>query len=595
MLNDIRIIDATLREGSQAPGVLFTPEQSCVIAMLLARVGVDMIECGHAFVSQLERDRIRSVLKLDLGVPILSHARARIEDIDSVVETGAQWVGIFAGVNDISRDTKFAGRSQKEVVDMVLYSIDHAKRRGLKVRYTVEDASRTPIEIVCRIFENAVAAGADRICFADTLGVMSPDTMGQSIRAIRSALPQCAIEIHVHDDRGLAMASVLKGAENGADWISTSVNGIGERCGIPDLALLLANVNFATGARDWTDFGALQELAVYVGAITREPPDARRPVIGKYAFTHTAKLHTDAVIKNEMAYSWRRPQLLGRSLSFAARPQDGMERLVAKAQAICATELKYHRSGPGTRYVMIDDRFVENAMQYCIVREIPYQATRPAAHIDLHRHNVDSVFLFIGKGEGLKGLKAEVTLEQEKFVLESPASVLIPGGVLHSYSIIEGEGYYLNLVNEGAYHKSLLETHEFIKGLEEAEKEKLRNQLAHPQLLSSSASNNGNHPGNAAVTNGSVSFEKFTGAIAEFIARKSGLDAAQIHPDFDYFNSGILDSISTIELFFFIEEQFGQEFMPQEFNMAEMNTAKTLYQRFIRMQDGRTAQKNAYV
>jgi 2-isopropylmalate synthase len=278
-MKKVSIIDCTLREGNQSSAVSFGIRESVHIAMMLKAVGIDMIECSHPFASDLEFQRVRALKNLDLSIPILSHARARDSDIRSVKDAGADWVGIFCGINKISRLTRLKNRSERSIIELIKSSVGLAKSLGLKVRYTVEDASRTPIDLVIAVMESAVSEGVDRICFADTLGSMKPQQVANTVNIIKSRIPGTELEIHIHDDRGFAMASSLAGIEAGADWVSTSVNGIGERCGIVDLAVLLANLDLE-GYEHSFDLSIIPELSRYVGAISRSMPDDRRPIEG---------------------------------------------------------------------------------------------------------------------------------------------------------------------------------------------------------------------------------------------------------------------------------------------------------------------------
>lgn len=449
-----KIIDASLREGAQAPGVAFSIEGSVEIAKLLVALPIDMVECGHPKASEHEALRVRAVVKACGDVPVLAHARAKVEDIDAVKESGAQWVGIFAGVNDISRTCRIRNAS---IADLVRDAIAYAKSVGLKVRFSVEDASRTPADELMDTFQTALAAGADRLCFADTVGLLCPWEVEEQVSGLVNRLKGIALEVHLHDDRGLANANALSALRAGATWVSSSVNGIGERSGITDTSLLLANLA-SMELRPFPDGHLMQHLSKVVQSHTRLPVDRWRPLVGANAFTHTAKLHRTATELDECAYTWVDPKLLGRvnSLEHTNFPL-ALDALINSPEIISATELKHHRHGPGDRYVMLDNRVVPGANQYCIVRHIPKMDDFGPGHVDCHRHNVDSLFLFIGFGRGLTGLTAEVVLGEEKFIVNSPCSVFIPSGVRHSYRAVAGEGLYLNHVLAGTYNDSLLE------------------------------------------------------------------------------------------------------------------------------------------
>ena len=552
----VRIIDATLREGNQAPGVRFSPEAAVNVARLLDAVGVDMIECGHAAIGPGEVERIRAIAALDLPTPLLCHARARASDIHAAAASGAEWVGIFCGINRISRVSRLRGQSGDSVIDMIRRAVGEAKRLGLKVRYTVEDGTRTPLDLVTDVLAAAVAEGADRVCYADTLGATEPLGFASAIAEIRRSLPDTPIEIHVHDDRGFAMANTWAGLDAGADWISTSVNGLGERCGITDLALLLANLDIA-GIRPLRDGAALQHLSRYVGAVSRAPVDARRPIVGRNAFTHTARLHTQAMLVTQHAYAVFDAERLGRHVSIAPDYTPAtLDNCIVIPPVICATELKYHRAGPGSRHVMVDERFVADARQYCIVRDIPPQAEPADAHVDPHRHICDSLFMFLGKGPGMQGLEVEVMLDGAMRTLRSPAALFIPAGALHSYRILGGEGFYVNHVANGEYNDSLLEPG--------------------PAEAAGAETTAAHGAGDASGGHGRV--------VRDFLAAESGLASGSISDHMDLFETGVLDSLGLLNLYALLETLRGTPLEPEAVNFDSLRTIRRICTNFTDMQ-----------
>lgn len=186
--------------------------------------------------------------------------------------------------------------------------------------------------------------------------------------------------------------------------------------------------------------------------------DARRPVVGRHAFTHTARLHRLAVSRDPSACEWIDPERIGRVREYDDQTLDYESgTLVTVPKVISATELRHHRKGPGKRFVMIDERFVPDCRQYCIVRKVLKLKRYGSGHVDRHSHTCDSLFLFVGDAADLTGLLVEISLDEETFTLQSPASVFIPAGVEHSYRIINGSGLFVNHVLSGSYNESLLE------------------------------------------------------------------------------------------------------------------------------------------
>jgi 2-isopropylmalate synthase len=291
------------------------------IAALLVQSGVDAIECGHPAVSISECERIRAVRRVTSGTPLLCHARAVVDDVEQVASVGADWVGIFLGVNDMSLAAKLRSATPTQALRRVRDATQAARQLGLNVRFTVEDTSRTPSARALDAYRTALEAGASRLCFADTVGTLAPREVESCIGQLVAAFPDVPIEVHLHDDRGLAIANALAAVEAGATWISTSVNGLGERCGIVDLAAMLANLEYLSlkALRNPT---VVQELATRVGVYSLSPPDSRRPVIGAHAFTHTPHgciawrfRPTHAVMNGSSRRSWGASVLASRHLT----------------------------------------------------------------------------------------------------------------------------------------------------------------------------------------------------------------------------------------------------------------------------------------
>lgn len=312
-MQNVRIIDTTLREGVQAPGVDFSAEDSLVIAQALAALGVDTIECGHPLKSRQELLRVQTLTEAKLGIPILAHSRAKMEDIKAVADSGAEWVGIFLGINHYTRTARLKDSTVRELLQKIDGSVAYAKSLNLKVRYTVEDASRTSVPDLQRAYAAAVDAGADRICFADTVGMLEPDAVRNVVSTIKLLFPDVDLEIHLHDDRGLAMANSLAAVDAGVDWVSTSVNGLGERCGITDTLALMANLHYRRIRRLREDNApTLVQMSEMVESLSGQVVDARRPVIGRNAFKHKARLHRLAMERDNDAYTWfDKPSLIG--------------------------------------------------------------------------------------------------------------------------------------------------------------------------------------------------------------------------------------------------------------------------------------------
>jgi 2-isopropylmalate synthase len=304
----VEILDSTLREGEQTPGVKFTTEQKLDIALMLDEFGVDYIEAGHPVVSDEIMHAVKDIVAQKLDAQVLGHARAVKEDIDAVVESGAGWVGIFLGVNDLSLQNK-VHCTLEQAIGRIADTIDYSKAHGLKVRYTPEDATRTEWNTLVKASRAAVEAGADRVSIADTVGVMTPKRMEELVKKLKAAV-KVPLHVHCHNDFGLAVANALAAYEAGAAVIDVTVNGLGERSGITPLHKLCAVLNHLYGEGDWglTQLPAISERVSEYSGI---PLDPRMPLVGRHAFAHKADLHVKAVLKNPECYEAVNPGKLG--------------------------------------------------------------------------------------------------------------------------------------------------------------------------------------------------------------------------------------------------------------------------------------------
>ncbi len=307
----VNILDTTLREGEQTKGVIFTKQQKIKIAKLLDDLGVDKIEAGHPIISKRDFECVKAVANLKLKAEILGHARARKEDIDAVADSGCKWVGIFCGVNEISRENKLGGISKEEVYNKIIESIKYSKKLGLNVRYSIEDSTRTELKDIIEITRLAIKSGADVISIVDTTGCATPNEFYKIIKTIKEET-SAKLEVHCHNDYGLALANSLAAYEAGVDTIDVSINGIGERAGITSLAELFVNLNMKYG-ESGRDLSRISYLKDKVEEYSKVKMDKLRPIVGKNAFTHVADLHVKAVKKNPHAYESLDPVLVGRN------------------------------------------------------------------------------------------------------------------------------------------------------------------------------------------------------------------------------------------------------------------------------------------
>ncbi len=306
----VEILDTTLREGEQTPYVNFTLAEKLEIARMLDHIGVEMIEAGDPSVSPSIAVAVQKIAALNLKAEIVAHSIASKNSIDKAKACGADRVAIFYATSKIHLDAKLH-KSQDEAVAIICDHIAYARSLGLKVRYTPEDATRTDFEFLVKVCNAAIQSGADRISFADTLGIMQPHIMFDRVSALREQLQPCKIDLHCHNDYGLALANAMAGIRAGADCIHTTVNGLGERTGIPDLAeTIIAFHNLETVEQ--YNIQPLVPISNYLEKVSGFFLAPNKPITGQNAFSHKSGVHTNGVLKDSRTYEPFDPAMLGR-------------------------------------------------------------------------------------------------------------------------------------------------------------------------------------------------------------------------------------------------------------------------------------------
>ena len=306
----MEILDTTLREGEQTPYVNFTIDEKIHIAHLLDQIGVDMIEAGDPSVSNNVATAIKRIAALGLRAEVVAHSIASRPGIDKAKACGANRVAIFYATSKIHLDSKLH-KTQEQAFDIISEHVAYARSLGLKVRYTPEDATRTDFEFLVRVCNAAIEAGADRISFADTLGIMQPHIFYERVRMLRERLLPCKIDLHCHDDYGLALANAMAGIRAGADCIHTTVNGMGERTGIPDLAETVIAFHNLEGVEKY-NLEPLMPISNYLENVSGFFLAPNKPVTGLNAFSHKSGVHTNGILKDPRTYEPFDPAILGR-------------------------------------------------------------------------------------------------------------------------------------------------------------------------------------------------------------------------------------------------------------------------------------------
>jgi len=305
------IHDSTLREGEQTPSVVFSIEDKKRIAEKLDEVGIQQIEAGFPVVSERQRKGVRALAKMNLNAEIICFSRAKQRDIDAVAEAGADGIVVSFSISQYHRRYKFHRMSKEKYLNELAHWISYAKSYGLFVVYGAEDSTReSDLDFLKKAFKTAEEAGADRARIVDTLGCIRPSGMTYLVREIRKVI-NIPIEVHCHNDMGLALANSLAAIEAEATTISTSVNGIGERSGITSTEEVITALNVLFGISRF-DMSKVTELSKLVENITGLNIAVNKPIIGENACTHGSGIHQHGVFMNPVTYESFHPKLIGR-------------------------------------------------------------------------------------------------------------------------------------------------------------------------------------------------------------------------------------------------------------------------------------------
>ncbi len=311
---NIKVLDTTLRDGEQTPGVSLTPLEKLRIANKLDEIGVDFIEAGSAITSEGERQSIKEITSQCLNAEILSFSRPLTVDIDYCLECDVDAVNLVVPTSDLHISEKLKTTRDK-LIDLSNSAIEYCKDHGLTVELSAEDATRSDFDFLKSVYENAIDHGADRICVCDTVGILTPNKSFEIFNKLRD-IP-VPIACHCHNDFGLAVANTLSSLEGGATEIHTTVNGIGERAGNTSFEECVVSIErllpeFSTNIK----INEIYDISKLVARSTGVYIQPNKAIVGENAFAHESGIHSDGIIKNSATYEPITPELVGRKRRF---------------------------------------------------------------------------------------------------------------------------------------------------------------------------------------------------------------------------------------------------------------------------------------
>lgn len=311
---NIKVLDTTLRDGEQTPGVSLTSLEKLRIATKLDEIGVEYIEAGSAITSEGERESIKDITSQGFGAEILSFSRPLTVDIDYCLDCDVDGVNLVVPTSELHIHDKL-NISCDELIDLSNDAVDYCKDHDLVVELSAEDASRSNVDFLRKVYSNAIDHGADRICVCDTVGILTPD----SSLDLFSKLNDFSVPIacHCHNDFGLAVANTLAALKGGASEIHTTINGIGERAGNTSFEECVVSINrllpqFSTNVK----IDQIYDISKLVARSTGVYIQPNKAIVGENAFAHESGIHSDGVIKNSATYEAITPELVGRKRKF---------------------------------------------------------------------------------------------------------------------------------------------------------------------------------------------------------------------------------------------------------------------------------------
>lgn len=327
MAADFIINDTTLRDGEQTAGVAFTADEKCTIARALARAGVPEMEIGIPTMGEAEIEVIQDIASQHLSSQLMVWARMVDADLDAALRCPVDIVHLSLPVSDLQLESKLR-RSREWVLAQIVPHVGRALDAGVDVSVGMEDASRADIDFLCRVAEEAQRAGARRVRFADTLGMLDPFGTWTMVSRLRRAV-DIEIEMHAHNDLGLATANTLAAFRAGATHANTTVNGLGERAGNAPLEEVVMAMRHIHGADAGITTQSLVQISHLVERASGRRIAANKSIVGSDVFTHESGIHVDGLIKNPRNYQSFDPAELGRSHRMVLGKHSGSHAVLA--------------------------------------------------------------------------------------------------------------------------------------------------------------------------------------------------------------------------------------------------------------------------
>jgi len=325
--NRVVVCDTTLRDGEQTAGIVFANIEKYKIAQMLDDAGVQQIEAGIPAMGGDEKVAVKHIAHMGLSASVLGWNRADIHDINDSISCDVDSVAISLSSSDIHIQNKIK-KSRQWVLDKISESVQHAADHGLYISCNAEDASRADLAFLIEFAKTAKAAGAKRLRYCDTIGREDPFTAFDRVKTIINTVG-IDVEMHTHNDFGMANANSLAGIKAGAKFVSTTVMGIGERSGNTALEEIVMACKHMLNIDTGVDPLKMKPLAEFVSIASGRPIAVSKPFLGSNCFAHEAGIHTDGIIKDHKNYEPYDPEEVGLQRAIVIGKHSGRSTLIA--------------------------------------------------------------------------------------------------------------------------------------------------------------------------------------------------------------------------------------------------------------------------
>ena len=371
---NLTLCDCTLRDGEQQAGVVFTKEDKVAIAALLDEMRIPEIEAGMPCNSQEDAEAIREIVKQTKNSRITACVRGLEKDFDLAADLGVWGVTISLPIGDLQRKYKLKWDDDTYIANMRRLT-EYAKNKGLYVNLSPYDTTRANPAFLDRVMEECVACGTvDRVRLVDTVGSANPEAIGYITRRIKSILgDRVWLEVHCHDDFGLGVASTLAGAINGAEVLSTTINGLGERSGNTATEEVLVALKLLYGRDLGVDLTRCVEISRLVEKLANAPLQNHKPVVGRHSFSHESGMVVAGVLEEPFVAEAYKPELVGATREILIGKKSGAKSIEAKLaakgivlpeEAVRALLTQVKEKALEVKRSLTDDEFMELVAQY---------------------------------------------------------------------------------------------------------------------------------------------------------------------------------------------------------------------------------------